>query len=140
MSERVAAVVARGDGEIGFQQISEILPIEWITFAGPIPTEFQKVTTFSAGITTAAANPEGARRLLGFLSSAAVAATIRQTGLEPVAVSVGDFPLRPVTIIVAFGVGGSADRMTRSMSPFLANMLGQPVQLINKRGAGTLIG
>ena len=140
VSERVAAVVARGDVEIGFQQISEILPIEGITFAGPIPTEFQKVTTFSAGITAAAANPEGARRLLGFLSSAAVAATIRQTGLEPVAVSVGDFPLRPVTIIVAFGVGGSADRMTRTMSPFLANMLGQPVQVINKRGAGTLIG
>ena len=52
----------------------------------------------------------------------------------------GEFPNRPVTIVVAFGVGGSADRMTRTISPFIAEALGQPVQVINKRGAGTLIG
>lgn len=140
VSERVAAVVARGDVEIGFQQISEILPIEGATFAGPIPEEFQKVTTFSTGITTQAANVAGAKRLIDFFSSAEVAGTIQQTGLEPVAVSADDFPNRPVTIVVAFGVGGSADRMTRTISGFIADALGQPVQVINKRGAGTLIG
>ena len=139
-SERVAAVVARGDVEIGFQQISEILPIGGATYVGPIPEEYQKVTTFSAGITTRAANAAGAGRLIDFFSSAEVAATIRETGLEPVALNPGEFPDRPVTIVVAFGVGGSADRMTRTISPFVADALGQPVQVINKRGAGTLIG
>lgn len=50
-----------------------------------------------------------------------------------------DFPERPLTIVVGFGVGGSADRMTRLMSTFIAAELGQPVQVINKRGAGTLL-
>jgi tripartite-type tricarboxylate transporter receptor subunit TctC/ABC-type molybdate transport system substrate-binding protein len=140
VSERVAAVVAKGDVEIGFQQVSEILPIEGATYVGPIPDEFQKVTTFSTGITTRAANVAGARRLIDFFSSIEVAGTIQQTGLEPFAVSTDEFPNRPVTIVVAFGVGGSADRMTRTMSAFIANALGQPVQVINKRGAGTLIG
>jgi tripartite-type tricarboxylate transporter receptor subunit TctC len=140
VSERVAAVVAKGDVEIGFQQVSEILPIEGATYVGPIPDEFQKVTTFSTGITTRAANVAGARRLIDFFSSTEVAGTIQQTGLEPFAVSTDEFPNRPVTIVVAFGVGGSADRMTRTMSAFIANALGQPVQVINKRGAGTLIG
>ena len=52
----------------------------------------------------------------------------------------GDYPERPITIVVAFGVGGSADRMTRTLSTYLAEAIGQPVQVINKRGAGTLIG
>jgi len=140
VSERVAAVVARGDIEIGFQQISEILPIEGARFVGPIPSEYQKVTTFATGITTRAINLDGAKQLIEFLASIDVADTIRETGLEPVAVSAGGFPERPVTIVVAFGVGGSADRMTRTMSGFIADALGQPVQVINKRGAGTLIG
>lgn len=55
-------------------------------------------------------------------------------------VTASGFPSRPVTIVVAFGVGGSADRMTRTIAPFVAEALGQPVQVINKRGAGTLIG
>lgn len=50
-SERVAAVVARGDVQIGFQQISEILPIDGVTYVGPIPPDVQKVTLFSAGLT-----------------------------------------------------------------------------------------
>lgn len=50
-----------------------------------------------------------------------------------------DYPERPVTFVVGFGVGGSADRMTRMMSTFIAEALGQPVQVINRRGAGTLL-
>lgn len=84
LSERVAAVVARGDVEIGFQQISEILPIEGAKFAGPIPSEYQKVTTFSTGITTRAKNIADAQRLVDYFSSAGVAAIIAETGLEPV--------------------------------------------------------
>ena len=140
VSERVASVVARGDVEIGFQQISEILPIEGITYVGPIPDEHQKVTTFSTGVTSNAVNEAGAAQLIEFLSSAEVAATIASTGLEPVVKEVAtDFPNRPVTFVVAFGVGGSADRMTRLMSTYVGNAIGQPVTVINKRGAGTLL-
>ena len=51
-----------------------------------------------------------------------------------------EYPERPVTMVVAFGVGGSSDRMARAISPYVAEELGQPVNVINKRGAGTLIG
>ena len=84
-SERVAAVVARGEIEIGFQQVSEILSIPGAAYAGPLPAEYQRVTTFSAGIATDAGNPVGGQRLIEFLSSAEAAATIAETGLEPVA-------------------------------------------------------
>ena len=85
VSERVAAVVARGDVEIGFQQVSEILSIEGAAYAGPIPDEYQRLTTFSTGITTGADNPGGAQRLIDFLASDAAARTVAETGLEPLA-------------------------------------------------------
>lgn len=85
VSERVADVVARGDVEIGFQQVSEILPTEGIIFVGPIPAAHQKVTTFSTGITTRSRNADAARRLIEFLASVEVAHTVAETGLSPVA-------------------------------------------------------
>ncbi|HEY5667047.1 MAG TPA: tripartite tricarboxylate transporter substrate-binding protein [Gammaproteobacteria bacterium] len=168
-SERVAAVVARGEVEIGFQQISEILPIPGATFVGPIPEEYQRVTTFAAAVTASSGNVEAARRLIAFLASPEVAAAVAGTGLEPIALETpnpedssarvigdteatdaatrdsstaeaGDYPSRPVTFVVAFGVGGSADRMTRTMAPFIGEALGQPVQVVNREGAGTLLG
>lgn len=51
-----------------------------------------------------------------------------------------EYPVKPVTMVVAFGVGGSADRMTRAMSNAVSEELGQPVHVINKKGAGTLLG
>ena len=83
--ERVAAVVARGEVEIGFQQVSEILSIPGAAYAGPLPAEYQRVTTFSAGIAADAGNPDGGQRLIDFLSSAEAAVTIAETGLEPAA-------------------------------------------------------
>jgi len=85
VSERVAAVVARGEAEIGFQQISELLPVAGADYVGPLPEELQLVTLFSAGVTTSAENAEGAMRLLDYLSSREVAQTIAMTGLDPVA-------------------------------------------------------
>ncbi|MCY4076135.1 MAG: extracellular solute-binding protein [Acidobacteria bacterium] len=85
VSERVAAVVARGEVEIGFQQVSEILSIAGAAYAGPIPDEYQRVTTFSTGIATDAENPVGARALIDFLSSDAAAPTIAASGLQPAA-------------------------------------------------------
>ena len=82
-SERVGTVVARGDAEIGFQQISELLPVAGIDYVGPLPAAVQRVTVFSAGIATAAKQAEAARALIRFLVSPAVAPTITKTGLEP---------------------------------------------------------
>ena len=84
VSERVGAVVARGDAEIGFKQVSELLPIEGLDYVGPLPDEAQEVTIFSAGVATGAKNPKGARDLIQFLASPAVVPAIRKVGLEPV--------------------------------------------------------
>jgi molybdate transport system substrate-binding protein len=83
-SERVAAVVARGDVEIGFQQVSEILPIPGASFAGKIPEDMQRTTIFSAGIATNSANPAEAKRLIAHLASPKSAPTISATGLDVV--------------------------------------------------------
>ena len=85
VSERVAAVVARGEIELGFQQVSEILSIEGAAYAGPLPAEYQLVTTFSAGVATDAGNPDGAQTLIDFLASGEAAPTIAETGLDPAA-------------------------------------------------------
>lgn len=82
-SERVAAVVARGDVEIGFQQISEILPIDGAAYVGPIPDDVQKVTTFSAGV-TGKGEEELVLSLLCYLFSDDNRETIAATGLSPI--------------------------------------------------------
>jgi molybdate transport system substrate-binding protein len=86
-AEPVARVVARGDAELGFQQISELLPIAGADLVGPLPPEVQKITIFSAGITSSASQPEAGRALIAFLASAAAAPTLRRAGLDPFAAS-----------------------------------------------------
>jgi molybdate transport system substrate-binding protein len=83
-SEPVGAVVARGDAEIGFQQISELLPVPGIDYVGPLPPEVQKVTVFSAGVATGSRAPDAARALIQFLASPSAIPTIVKSGLEPV--------------------------------------------------------
>jgi molybdate transport system substrate-binding protein len=82
-AEPVGAVVARGEAEIGFQQISELLPVPGVELVGPLPSELQKITVFSAGVAVNAKEPEAGRALIRFLSSATAAATIEKSGLEP---------------------------------------------------------
>jgi molybdate transport system substrate-binding protein len=82
-NEPVGAVVARGEAELGFQQISELLPVAGIDYVGPLPPEVQKVTVFSAGIAVGAREPEAARALIQFLASPAVIPAITKSGLEP---------------------------------------------------------
>jgi molybdate transport system substrate-binding protein len=83
-AEPVGAVVARGDAEIGFQQISELLLVQGIDLVGPLPPEVQKVTVFSAGIVTVAKEADAGRALIKFLASPAAAPAITNSGLEPV--------------------------------------------------------
>jgi len=85
ISERVGNVVARGEAEIGFQQISELLPVAGIDFVGPLPNELQRITVFSAGIAVGAKEPDAAKALIKFLASPAAIPAIRKSGLQPVA-------------------------------------------------------
>ncbi|WP_026434153.1 substrate-binding domain-containing protein [Paracidovorax oryzae] len=84
-SERVGAVVLRGDAEIGFQQVSELLPFKELDFVGPLPDEVQQRVFFSAGVATGSPEPEAARHLIRFLAAPAAAAIVRSTGMEPAA-------------------------------------------------------
>ncbi len=80
--ERVGAVVARGEAEIGFQQISELLPVPGIDYVGPLPPEVQKVTVFSAGVAVGARNSDAAHALIRFLASPEAAHAITKSGME----------------------------------------------------------
>jgi molybdate transport system substrate-binding protein len=81
--EPVAAVVARGEVEIGFQQVSELLHVPGVTFVGAIPAELQPGFSFAGAITSAARQPDAALALLRFLASPEVASTIVKAGLAP---------------------------------------------------------
>jgi len=80
-------VVARGEAEVGFQQISELLPVPGIDYVGPLPPELQKVTVFSAGVAAGSKNVDAARALIRFLASSEAARTVAKTGMEPIVAS-----------------------------------------------------
>ena len=80
----VAEIVARGDAEIGFQQISELLPVAGVDIVGPLPPELQKITTFSAGIATVSKEPDAGKALIKFLASPAARAAIVKSGMDPI--------------------------------------------------------
>jgi molybdate transport system substrate-binding protein len=82
-AQPVGLVVARGEAEIGFQQISELKPIAGIQLLGPLPDEVQKITLFSAGIVIGSKEPDAAKTLLTFLSSPAATKAISDSGQEP---------------------------------------------------------
>jgi molybdate transport system substrate-binding protein len=82
--EPVGAAVVRGEADIALQQISELLPIAGLDFAGPLPAEIQMITVFCAAIATGADNPEAGRALIKFLSAPGAAPAIARSALEPV--------------------------------------------------------
>lgn len=84
-AEPVAQVVARGEAEIGFQQVSELLPIPGADFVGTIPEEVQKVTLFSAGIAKDAPHPDAGRALIRYLAAPEACPAAEKSGLEPIA-------------------------------------------------------
>jgi len=81
--EPVAAVVARGEAEIGFQQVAELIHVPGITFVGALPAEVQPMFSFAGVLTKTAQEPEAARALLIFLSSREAAPAITKAGLTP---------------------------------------------------------
>jgi molybdate transport system substrate-binding protein len=83
----VGEIVAHGNAEIGFQQISELKPVEGIDIVGPLPDELQRITVFSAGIAAVSKEPEAGRALIKFLASPAAREAIVKSGMEPVPAS-----------------------------------------------------
>lgn len=65
----IAEKVARGEVDLVFHQMTEMLPVEGITIVGPLPPELQKETTYSAVVMKGAKNPQGARELIAYLAS-----------------------------------------------------------------------
>ena len=82
-AEPVGAVVARGDAQLGFQQLSELKPIAGLDIVGLLPEGAQKVTIFSAGVATSSKEPAAAKALLDYLTTPKAKAVITKTGLEP---------------------------------------------------------
>jgi molybdate transport system substrate-binding protein len=78
----VGSLVAKGEVELGFQQLSELMSLEGIDVLGPLPDAIQIITTFSAGLATASTQPEAVRALLAFLVSPATGPTKQRNGME----------------------------------------------------------
>lgn len=81
--EPVAQVVARGEAEIGFQQVSELIHVPGIGFVGPLPAEVQPMIFFAGALTSTAGQPEAAVALIRFLASSEAAPVISKAGLIP---------------------------------------------------------
>jgi molybdate transport system substrate-binding protein len=79
----VGTLVARGEVELGFQQLSELMHLAGIDVLGALPPPIQIVTTFSAGICTRSTQPDAAREMLDFMGSPQAADAKRRHGMEP---------------------------------------------------------
>ena len=79
----VGSIIANGEAEIGFQQVSELIHVPGIDFLGPLPADVQKITVFSAGIHSGAKESEAAKALVKFLTAPAAAPVFKKHGLEP---------------------------------------------------------
>jgi molybdate transport system substrate-binding protein len=77
----VGALVARGEVDLGFQQLSELMHLPGIAVVGPLPPEIQITTTFSAGMASTSTQPGAVRALLQFFASPEVAALKLQHGM-----------------------------------------------------------
>jgi molybdate transport system substrate-binding protein len=79
----VGEAVARGEAEMGFQQISELLGVDGLEFVGPLPDEVQRITVFSAGVAATAMSPAAARAFIMFLTSPDGVRGMVKSGLDP---------------------------------------------------------
>jgi molybdate transport system substrate-binding protein len=78
-----APLVAKGEAEIAIQQISEIIAVPGVAFAGPLPKEIQNITVYSAALGAQAKEPEAARALMTLLRGAQAVSLLRSKGMEP---------------------------------------------------------
>jgi molybdate transport system substrate-binding protein len=83
-ADPVGGFVAKGEVEIGFQQISELRPVQGIEIVGPLPPGAQMISVFAAGIPATSKQPEAAKAFIKWLASPAAYPAITKSGLEPV--------------------------------------------------------
>ncbi|MEK7944966.1 substrate-binding domain-containing protein [Pigmentiphaga sp. YJ18] len=79
----VGTLIAKGEVDLGFQQLSEMMNVPGIDIVGPLPPGLQIMTTFSAGVAATSAQPDTVRKLLAFMASAEAAGIKRKNGMEP---------------------------------------------------------
>jgi molybdate transport system substrate-binding protein len=82
-SEPVGEVVARGEAEIGFHQVSELIPVKGIQYLGPLPAELQNITVYSGGIHSGTKEAAATTALVKFLTAPPATPTLKKHGLEP---------------------------------------------------------
>lgn len=80
---QIGELLARGEADLGFQQVSELLHVKGIDYLGPLPADIQNITVYSAALHTATSVPDAARALMQFLAAPGAAAAIRKIGMEP---------------------------------------------------------
>lgn len=81
---RIATIIASGEAEIGFHQISELINEPGVVFVGPLPAEVQNITIWSAGIRSGASQPVAGRALIDYLAAPENAPVIKKHGMEPI--------------------------------------------------------
>jgi molybdate transport system substrate-binding protein len=82
-SEPVGEVVARGDAEIGFHQVSELIPVKGIQYLGPLPAALQNITVYSGGLHSGTKEAATAMALVRFLTAPPATPILKKHGLEP---------------------------------------------------------
>jgi molybdate transport system substrate-binding protein len=80
---QIGDLLARGDADLGFQQVTELLHAKGVDYLGPLPAEVQNYTVWAAGLHANAPQPEAARAFMRALAAPGAAAAIRRTGMEP---------------------------------------------------------
>ncbi len=76
-------IIAKGEADMGFQEVAELLPVPGITFVGKLPVDLELLTVFSAGIVRKSQHVDIARKLITYLASTDHTSTIQEKGLEP---------------------------------------------------------
>ena len=79
----VGSIIANGEAEIGFQQVSELSHFAGVDYVGPLPAEIQQFTIFSSGIIAGAKEADAAKALVNFITAPAAAAVFKKIGMEP---------------------------------------------------------
>jgi molybdate transport system substrate-binding protein len=79
----VGSIIASGEAEIGFQQVSELSHFAGVDYVGPLPSDVQQFTMFSSGIIGGAKEADGAKALVKFITGPAAAAAFKKRGMEP---------------------------------------------------------
>lgn len=79
----VGSIIANGEVEVGFQQVSELAHFPGIDYVGPLPADIQNVTVFSSGMHSSATSGDAARAWVTFMTSPAAAAVFRSKSMEP---------------------------------------------------------